>query len=90
MKGVPQSYNMMSRRRAARIDAPRERRIMNIDDMDLSPELREKARACETPEEMLALAKAEGYKLSEEEMKGIAGGWSVSGCASHDNGQWYD
>ena len=62
---------------------------MNIDDMDLSPELREKARACETPEEMLALAKAEGYKLSEEEMEGIAGGWSGSGC-SHDNGQWYD
>ena len=62
---------------------------MNIDNLDLSPELREKAKACKTPEEMLALAKAEGYKLSEEEMEGIAGGWSVSGC-SHDNGQWYD
>jgi len=33
--------------------------------MDLSPELREKAKACKTPDEMLALAKAEGYKLSE-------------------------
>ena len=62
---------------------------MNIDDMNLSPELREKAKACKTPDEMLALAKAEGYKLSDEEMEGIAGGWSVSGC-EHDNGQWYD
>lgn len=44
---------------------------------DLSPELREKAKACKTPEEMLALAKEEGYKLSDEEMEGIAGGyWS--------------
>ena len=45
---------------------------------DLSPELREKAEACKTPEELLALAKAEGYKLSEEELGAIAGGggWS--------------
>ena len=51
---------------------------MNIDDMNLSPELREKAKACKTPEEVLALAKAEGYKLSEEELGAIAGGggWS--------------
>ena len=86
MKGVPQSYNMMSRRRAARIDAPRERRIMNIDDMDLSPELREKARACKTPEEMLALAKAEGYKLSEEELSAVSGvpdGRRTSNFATH-------
>jgi len=46
--------------------------------MDLSPELREKAMACKTPEEMLALAKAEGYKLSEEELAAVSGGggWS--------------
>ena len=48
---------------------------MNIDDMGLSPELREKARACKTPEEMLALAKREGYKLSEAEMEAVSGGW---------------
>ena len=49
-----------------------------MDFKDLSPELREKAKACQTPEEMLALAKAEGYKLSEEELGAIAGGggWS--------------
>ena len=44
----------------------------------LSPELREKAKACQTPEEMLSLAKAEGYKLSEEELAAVSGGggWS--------------
>ena len=36
----------------------------NINFKDLSPELREKAKACKTPDEMLALAKQEGYKLS--------------------------
>ena len=52
--------------------------VMNIDNLDLSPELREKAMACKTPEEMLALAKAEGYKLSEEELAAVSGGggWS--------------
>ena len=52
---------------------------MNIEDMDISPELREKARACETPEELLALAKNEGYKLSDAEMEAVSGGaWTVS------------
>ena len=51
---------------------------MNIDDLDISPELKENARACKTPDEMLALAKKEGYKLSDEEMEAVAGGWS--GC----------
>ncbi len=58
---------------------------MNIDDMDLSPELREKAKACQTPEEMLALAKKEGYKLSEAEIEAVSGGWA-SGCSSD---VWY-
>ena len=60
------------------IDASRERHVMNIDNLDLSPELREKAMACKTPEEVLALAKAEGYKLTEEELVAVSGGggWS--------------
>ena len=45
---------------------------MNLD--ELSPELKEKALACKTPEEMLALAKAEGYELSDAELAGVAGG----------------
>ena len=51
---------------------------MKLEDIDISPELREKAKECTSPEELLALAKKEGYKLSEEELGAIAGGggWS--------------
>ena len=41
---------------------------------DMTPELQEKAKACKTPEEMLALAKAEGIELTEEQLDGIAAG----------------
>ena len=41
---------------------------------DLTPEQQEKARACKTPEDILALAKEEGYELSGEELSSIAGG----------------
>ena len=41
---------------------------------DLTPELQEKARACKTPEDILALAKEVGYELSEDELSSIAGG----------------
>ena len=41
---------------------------------DLSDELKEKAKACKTPEDLLALAKAEGVELSEAELERIAGG----------------
>ena len=48
-----------------------------MDYKDLSPELREKVKACQTPEELLALAKKEGYKLSETEIEAVSGGaWS--------------
>ena len=59
---------------------------MNLENMDISPELREKAKACATPDELLALAKSEGYKLSEAELEAVAGGgWS---CGS-DNYEPY-
>lgn len=45
-----------------------------MDFKDLSPELREKAAACKTPEELLSLAKRESYKLSDEEMEAVSGG----------------
>ena len=49
-----------------------EEAAMNFE--DLSPELRKKAKACENPEEMIALAKEEGYELSNEELDAISGG----------------
>ncbi len=51
---------------------------------DLTPEQKEKALACKTPEEMLALAKEEGYELSEEELTGVSGGmWEK--CNNYDD-----
>ena len=50
---------------------------MNFD--ELTPEQKEKALACKTPEELLTLAKQEGYDLSEEQLEDIsAGAWG--GC----------
>lgn len=50
----------------------REDTIMNIE--NLSPEQLEKARTCKTSEELLALAKAEGIELSDEELSAVSGG----------------
>ena len=43
----------------------------------LTEEQKARARACNTPEEVLALAKEEGYELSDDELEAISGGW---GC----------
>lgn len=40
---------------------------------DLSEEQKAKALACKTPEELLALAKAEGYDLDKAELEAIVG-----------------
>ena len=65
---------------------------MKYKDIDLSPELREKAKACKTSEEMLALAKKEGYKLSEEELAAVSGGgtWSCSDLDDSTYKVWKD
>ena len=46
---------------------------------DLAPELQEKAKACKSPEELLALAHQEGYELSDAELEQVSGGgfWDV-------------
>ena len=49
---------------------------------DLTDEQKAKAQACKTPEEILALAKHEGYELSDEELEGVAGGWGDP-CSSY-------
>ena len=41
---------------------------------DLSPELQEKAMACETAEDVFELAKTEGIELSEEDLELVSGG----------------
>ena len=37
----------------------------------------EKARACKTPEDIIALAKEVGYDLNDDELEAIAGGVEV-------------
>ena len=39
---------------------------------DLTPEQQKKARGCKTPADILALAQAEGYELSDDELELLA------------------
>ena len=41
---------------------------------DLTPEQQAKAKACKTPEDILALAKEEGFELSDEQLQEVSGG----------------
>lgn len=53
---------------------------MNFDDLK-SPELQEKLKNVKTPEELIALAKEEGYELSDEQLESAAGGnWCDKFC----------
>ena len=51
---------------------------------DLSPELKEKAKACANAAELVELAKSEGIQLSDKELEAVAGGESrwdeIVGC----------
>ena len=49
----------------------------SMEHKDLTAEQREKARACKTPEEMLALAQEEGYDLTDDELDAVSGGWAT-------------
>lgn len=50
---------------------------MNIE--DLTPAQKEKLLACKTSEELLALAKEEGFELTDKDLEGVAGGGGWSG-----------
>ena len=41
---------------------------------ELTDEQKAKASACKTPEELMALAKEEGYELTDEELEAVSGG----------------
>ena len=53
---------------------------MNID--DFTPEQQERARACRTPEELLALAAEEGYDLTDGQLEAVSGGYG--GCGNQN------
>lgn len=57
---------------------------------DLSPELREKALACKTPEDLIELAKEEGIDLSDDQLQAISDGfeWSCSSDKCEDYEPW--
>ena len=40
----------------------------------LTPEQRARAKQCKSAEELLALAKEDGYELTEDELEAISGG----------------
>lgn len=62
-----------------------------MDPKNLTPELREKAKSCKTPEEVFALAKEEGYELSEEELSAVSGGnWFTDPCRGDYCDMYYD
>ena len=44
-----------------------------------------KAIACKSPEELIALAKAEGVKLTDEQLDAISGGWDS--CEPKESGK---
>ena len=48
---------------------------------DLSPELKERALACKTPDELLKLTKEEGIELTDTQLETISGGgWKHPSC----------
>ena len=56
---------------------------MNFEDLK-NPELQEKLKACNSPEELIALVGGLGFELSDETLDGIAGGreWYEPTCRS--------
>ena len=48
---------------------------------DLAEEQKTKARGCQTKEEMLALAREEGYEPTDEELESVSAGWGT--CDSY-------
>ena len=54
---------------------------MNFEDLK-NPELQEKLKSAKTPEDILTMAKEEGFELSDDELEAVAGG-SFWTCDDH-------
>ena len=51
---------------------------------ELTDEVKARLKGCETPEELLALAREEGYELSDEELESVSGGgWGCNNCSNY-------
>ncbi|MDO4399900.1 MAG: Nif11-like leader peptide family natural product precursor [Coriobacteriia bacterium] len=49
-----------------------------MDFKDIPDDIKKRVEACKNPEELLELAKEQGYKLSEAELEAISGGvWTT-------------
>lgn len=57
--------------------------------VELTEEQKAKIRDCKTPEDILAVAKAEGYELSENELDEISGGGANWRCGGDHYGYVY-
>ena len=55
----------------------------NVDFDNLTEEQKARALACQTPEEIFALAQEEGYELTDEQLEGVAGGWGEANCGNY-------
>ena len=53
-----------------------------MDIKELTPEQKEKARSCKSADELIALAGAEGVKLSDEQLEAISGGGWTDTCTT--------
>lgn len=58
---------------------------MNFEDLK-NPELQEKLKSAKTPEDILTMAKEEGFELSDDELEGVSGGfWGCrSDCSEYE------
>ena len=57
-----------------------------MDINEISPELKEKALACETTDELIELAKSVGVKLTDEQLEVVSGGgdWNCNKCKNNE------
>lgn len=59
-----------------------------MDIKDLTPEQQEKARACNSADELIDLAKSEGVELTDEQLNQVAGGdWTRTTSCPHCNSE---